>query len=366
MEQQKKKTYLFIIQGEGRGHMMQAIALKQMLEDAGHNVVATLVGNVPGRNIPEFFYRIMDVPIQTFETPHLLKDKEEGAIKPWKSTLKSLANVDTYRKSAGFIAEQIEKYSPDIIINFYEPVCGIYAFLHKPKIPIISIANQYIYDHPAYEFPEEMPTVHKLSLLAYGALTSFGSTKRIALSLTKHDAIVEKDLIVVPPIIRRDVLAATPKRDPYILTYILNKELANEVKEWSNNHKGQDIHCFWDNSEQEETYKYNNNLIFHQLDDKKFFRHLIDASSIVTTAGFNAISEAAYLGKPMLVIPVAHHFEQYCNAKEVERLQLGITRETFDLEATTNIEVDKKTTTAFRNWVDTANTHILQELEHTK
>ena len=40
---------LFIIQGEGRGHLTQALSLRQMLQTEGHEVVGAMVGkNPPG------------------------------------------------------------------------------------------------------------------------------------------------------------------------------------------------------------------------------------------------------------------------------------------------------------------------------
>ena len=38
---------LFIIQGEGRGHLTQALSLRQKLTDEGHQVVGVLVGKSP-------------------------------------------------------------------------------------------------------------------------------------------------------------------------------------------------------------------------------------------------------------------------------------------------------------------------------
>ena len=37
---------LFVVQGEGRGHLTQAMALRRMLREAGHRVEGTVVGNV--------------------------------------------------------------------------------------------------------------------------------------------------------------------------------------------------------------------------------------------------------------------------------------------------------------------------------
>ncbi|MCD8263737.1 MAG: hypothetical protein LUD02_05910 [Tannerellaceae bacterium] len=47
---------LFIIQGEGRGHLTQALALSRQLTAEGHEIVAALVGKSPSRRLPSFFY----------------------------------------------------------------------------------------------------------------------------------------------------------------------------------------------------------------------------------------------------------------------------------------------------------------------
>ena len=36
--------FLFIVQGEGRGHLTQALALEEMLTRNGHEIVEVLVG----------------------------------------------------------------------------------------------------------------------------------------------------------------------------------------------------------------------------------------------------------------------------------------------------------------------------------
>lgn len=55
---------IFVIQGEGRGHLTQALALKQMLLHEGHEVVKVLVGKSKNRVIPEFFMNQIGTPIE--------------------------------------------------------------------------------------------------------------------------------------------------------------------------------------------------------------------------------------------------------------------------------------------------------------
>lgn len=47
--------YLFIIQGEGRGHLTQAMTMEKLLRSRGHEVVEMLVGKSESRKLPSFF-----------------------------------------------------------------------------------------------------------------------------------------------------------------------------------------------------------------------------------------------------------------------------------------------------------------------
>ena len=62
--------FLFIVQGEGRGHLTQALALEEILRKGGHEVVETLVGKSNSRQLPGFFNRNMKAPIRRFDSPN--------------------------------------------------------------------------------------------------------------------------------------------------------------------------------------------------------------------------------------------------------------------------------------------------------
>jgi UDP:flavonoid glycosyltransferase YjiC (YdhE family) len=58
-----------------------------------------------------------------------------------------------------------------------------------------------------------------------------------------------------------------------------------------------------------------------------------DADLVVVNGGFSAISEALFLRKPMVVIPVPRHAEQWANGEGIRRLGLGIVATEEGLEA---------------------------------
>ena len=77
------------------------------------------------------------------------------------------------------------------------------------------------------------------------------------------------------------------------------------------------------------------NLTFKPFNEDEFFEDLASARAVITNGGFTLISEALYLGKPILSIPVKKQFEQLLNAIFLKRLGYGEFHEDPDRE---NIE----------------------------
>ena len=63
---------VFIVQGEGRGHMSQSIALKEYLEKAGHLVEAVFVGTPNAASLPDYFRDHFPNRIRIFQSPYFL------------------------------------------------------------------------------------------------------------------------------------------------------------------------------------------------------------------------------------------------------------------------------------------------------
>ncbi|MBI4688707.1 MAG: hypothetical protein HY754_00310 [Nitrospirae bacterium] len=70
-------------------------------------------------------------------------------------------------------------------------------------------------------------------------------------------------------------------------------------------------------------FKAKDNIFYHGK-VKDSLPLLRDADLVVVNGGFSAVSEAFYMRKPMIVIPVPNHAEQWINARTVEHLGVGI------------------------------------------
>lgn len=62
--------FLFIVQGEGRGHLTQAITLEEILLRNGHEVVEVLRERAVRGVCPGFFNRSIHPPVKRFVSPN--------------------------------------------------------------------------------------------------------------------------------------------------------------------------------------------------------------------------------------------------------------------------------------------------------
>ncbi len=360
----KKLRYLFIVQGEGRGHMTQAISLKETLKNAGHQVVCTLVGKSERRIIPDFFLKRMEAPVISFESPNFVLDKGNKRVRISKTIIHNLAQGKTYYRNLKLIHAQVECYNPDIIINFYDFLAGVYNMIFPHKAKFICIGHQYLALHPEFIFPKGN-MADKILLLLNTKITSLLADRRLALSFTPLPCDPTGKTSVVPPLLRREVLKISPNREAYYLVYLVNEGYAHEVIHWHQANREIRLHCFWDKKDAEDTVVLHENLIFHKIDDQKFLNLMRSCSGYISTAGFESICEAMYLDKPVMMVPIKGHFEQKCNALEAQKANAGIAASSFNLSDFLNYlpsRVDQNT--AFRNWVEQANELFLKELAY--
>ncbi len=351
--------YTFIVQGEGRGHMTQAISLKNMLERNGHEVPVVIVGKNPKRTIPSFFYQKINTKVIAVDSPNFVFDKNNKKIRITKSILYNFFFIIKYLKSLKTINRIIRQTKPDVIINFYDLLGGLFYFFYNPKIPYYCIGHQYLIFHPAFPFPKKH-RVDKFLLKINTRLTSIRADKLLALSFREISNYSSKKLFVVPPLLRKSVLAKEPKTEDFIHGYILNQGYAKEIINWHKNNPNIKAHFFWDKKDADEETIMHRNLIFHKINDEKFLDYMSRCNGYDSTAGFELICEAMYLGKPVLMIPTGGHYEQKCNALDAKLAGAGIQSDSFNLSKLIDyIPFHKKNNTKFIQWVKKADSLIL-------
>lgn len=354
--------YLFFVQSEGRGHLMQALTMQEKLEKRGHQVVAVITGNGQ-HGLPQFFIEEIKAPVFLIESPMFVLDKDGAGIRTVASLIDSLRRSPAFFRSLRKIARLTQEFQPDAFISFYEPLAGLYTRLYRDKRPLFCVAHQYFISHSACRFPKNSQAEQKFFKM-FNSLNAPRHSTRIALSFTKEADTPEKRLFIVPPLIRSAITNSSAVTGDYLLIYLLNSGYKKQINAWSSKHPQVKIEAFT-NSPDELNTTENQSLIWHQLSGKKFIDRLIACQAYVSTAGFDSISEAAFLGKNILMVPTKNHFEQECNAVDAHRAHLAIFAPEFNLDL---IADNKKTHSdlslkAYREWVLSSGDKIINILE---
>ncbi len=111
--------------------------------------------------------------------------------------------------------------------------------------------------------------------------------------------------------------------------------------------------CFWDNPTRKETYHYSDSLTFHPIDAENYLAKMTECAGLISTAGFESVAEAMYLGKPAMMVPVPNHIEQMINAFDGEMSGAGIGATSFDLSIFKNyLPSHVSVKDQYQEWVD--------------
>ena len=259
-----------------------------------------------------------------------------------------------------YIHTRIEESGAELVINFYELLTGLTYLLYRPAVPQISIGHQYLFLHRDFEFPGKN-RLNLCLLRFFTRLTCIGAQEKLALSFREMEDDGTAHVRVVPPLLRKEVLSCEGTQGDYLHGYMVNAGFGENIKIWHGAHPEVPLHFFWDKQDEEEVCRVDETLTFHQIDDVKFLRYMAGCKAYATTAGFESVCEAMYLGKPLLMVPA--HIEQDCNAYDAARSGAGVISDGFDLERLLAFSGSYRPDTSFRYWVRSCDWRILRCIE---
>lgn len=364
LERSPRLRVVFFVQGEGRGHMTQSLAVKRMLEEAGHAVVGVFMGENPNRPIPGFVREALGDLLTTYPAPVFVVDRAMKGVRPWATLVQSLGRFPRYWVAAREVHRRFQQLAPDLIVNFYDLMGGLYKSLYRPRASVVAVAHQFLFFHP--EFPVVRDNFWELQGVKWNTLfTALGAQVRLALSFTPMPDLPEQGIRVVPPLLREAVLEAVSTPGSHLLAYVLNPGYVEELEAWHQEAEGVELHCFWDRTDVPDTVSPRPGLLLHRLDGTVFLDLLASCRGYTSTAGFESVCEAAFLGKPVMVVPTGNHLEQRCNALDAQQAGIATWQDSFDLTGFVDglDDADPAPRAAFRSWVLKAREIILPMLE---
>lgn len=327
--------------------MTQALAAQEILCSSGHDIVGVVAGKNSNRSLPSFFADAFPDPVMTLPSPGFVFRKSKSVDVP-ATVWQTVKNLLHYRNSIRDLNDIVDDTRPDVIVNFLEPLAGLLQWPGRYRIPVVAVGHQYMIHHPGYvKLPGHRSQQSGMRLF----VRLVGNrAHRIALSFYEAADLPKKDLVVCPPILRKRLFELEPTAGDYHLVYLLNHGYADEINRWHQSHPETKLHIFYDKPGAEEEEEARPNLTFHRLNGEKFLRMMAGCRAVVCTAGFESVSEAAWLGKPLFMVPVENHVEQMINALDAVKLGFGITDSSFKLDRLAELPASIQTK-SFREWI---------------
>jgi len=344
---------LFIVQGEGRGHLSQSVALKEYLEEDGHTVDAVYVGG-HSRELPAYYKDIFKEKLILFSSPGFLRTPNKKGIYVGRTILYNLARSAVYLKEVRRIRREINRLKPDVVFNFYEGLGALAMRKLSPDIQRIGIGHHFFLHLNVYHFKGGR-FFHRALLKHHTNLIMSSCDRVLALSFREHPG--NERITVVPPLVRKRLREASYKGGEAYLVYLLHEGFVVNLIRLAAKHPELSFDLFSDLPPETPVPE---GIRLHRIDDANFIEKMKNCKGVISTAGFDTAAEAAFMGIPLAVIPTENHYEQLCNSVDVERSGIGTLLREFSVPALAEMrETDQM---LYRRWVEGAGMQILKYL----
>ena len=295
---------LYGVNGEGAGHSTRAKEVLTHLVSRGHRVhVASFDRGL--QNLKEKF----DVTeIYGFRFAYV-----NNRVRYKRTIAKNLITVPQAARSLSQLNALVEDSKVDLVITDFEPLtCHIG---HKRHLPVISIDNQHCLTNAVVSYPKQ----YRRDAAAAKVVTKLMTPRANAyLVISFFTAPIRKrNTFLFPPLLRQEILNATPTEGDHILVYVTSP--APELARLLGSVRARFIAYGFGREGTNEP----GNIIFKKPSLDGFFADLVSARAVIANSGFSLVTEALHLGKPYLAVPVSHQFEQIFNAYWLEKSGYG-------------------------------------------
>ncbi len=311
-------TCVFIVQGEGKGHMSQALSLKEHLEEAGHTLLAVFLGSRPLHDMPDYFSEGFADNLHTFQSPWFLRTPNRKGIYIGRTLLINLLRLPRYISEAYRIRREINLLRPDVVFNFYDVVGALALRKTASGIRRIGIGHHFFLHLDSYRC-DKGSLWHRWLLKKLTSYIILSCDRVLALSFRELPG--SSDIEVVPPLLRRRFREMQYKPGKRYLAYFLNEGLLYDLVLLARKMPEFQVDLF---TSLKPNMELPAGITLHPFDADKFSILMASCRGLITSAGFDAVAEAAYHGIPLAVIPTTNHFEQRCNAADIMRSGIGV------------------------------------------
>jgi uncharacterized protein (TIGR00661 family) len=311
---------LYGVNGEGMGHATRSeVVINALL---GAHDVRVMASGAAFRYLQDRLGHVSEIFGPSFAM-------EQGEIRRWASVTHTMGALR--RELPGSVRRwlaAVKEWRPDVVVTDFEPLSGIYA--RSAHVPLVCVDNIHMIDRCRHD-----------DEIVEGAREDF----RIARAVTRAMVPTAGDYVIttffrppllhgradlVPPIVRPAIVAARPVRGGHLLVYSGGSAALIEAL------RDCGVPCrVYGMRDGPEVGTTDGSIEYRARSVDGFLDDLVSARGVVTGGGFSLLSEAVYLGKPVLSVPLRGQFEQLMNARYLQREGFGMCAPAIDAPALT-------------------------------
>lgn len=299
---------LYAVQGTGNGHISRAIQLYPFLKT---------YGNV------DFFISGSNSDLKT-DLPVVGRSKGISLFYKASGGLDYLKMIRSFSFSIFRDAYQLQVEKYDLVINDFDLVTSLACFLKKKK----SVQ----FGHQASFQSDKTPRAKTNNFFGEFILKHFvKSTHYLGLHFKAYDQ------NVFNPIIKQEIIDATPTDDGHISVYLPHYSVAY-LEPFLLAESTYHFEVFSAEVTSIRNYK---NIVYFPISNSGFTKSMIRSHAVITGGGFETPAEAMYMNKKVLSIPIAKHYEQLSNAAALNELGVKVL-----------LHIDKNFHLIFTEWIN--------------
>jgi uncharacterized protein (TIGR00661 family) len=346
---------VFIVQGEGKGHMSQAMALKEHLEEAGNTIDGIFLGGRPNQQVPDYYHKCFEDKLHTFQSPWFLRTPNKKGIYIGRTLLYNLLRFPVYISEVRRLRREIELIRPDVVFNFYDVVGALALRKTGSGIRRIGIGHHFFLHLEGYRCRQGSPW-HRYLLKQHTKLILKSCDRVLALSF--RDLPGSSVIDVHPPLLRRSFREMQYRPGDRYLAYFLNEGLLYDLLLLARQMPAFQVDLF---TSLKPAMELPPGITLHPFDEDNFANLMASCRGLIVSAGFDAAAEAAYHGIPLAVVPTRNHFEQGCNAEDIMRSGIGVA--VSRIEQAMLEKMNPADPAEYQAWADLAGERLLKSMK---
>ena len=299
---------LYGVNGEGIGHATRSeVVIGALL---GRHDVRVVASGAAFRFLRDRLPRVDEVFGPSFAM-------EDGEIRRWSTVRHNLAEAPReLPATVRHWLEVVSAWRPDVVVTDFEPLAGLYA--RSAHVPLVSVDNIHMVvrcrhdeaivgaDHEDFAIARAVTRAMVPTAGDYVITTFF------------RPPLARGRTTLVPPILRPEVVAAEPRSGEHLLVY------SNGSRALLDALRASGLPCrVYGMRDGPEAGTSDGAITFRPRSAGGFLDDLRSARAVITGGGFSLLSEAVYLRKPVLAVPLHGQFEQLMNARYLAREGYG-------------------------------------------